>query len=332
MADRALTIQSHGLHRVHMSSNRVIYAALLGNLAVALTKFVAAYLTRSSAMLSEGIHSLVDTGNQLLLLYGLRRAARPADQSHPLGYGREVYFWSFIVAVMIFALGGGLSIYEGISHMRDPEPIESAVVGYVVLALALAFEGASWWVALKEFRRAKGKLGYFRAVRQSKDPPSFMILFEDSAALLGLFIALCGTIASDRFDMPIADGLASVAIGLVLTLTAAILARESKGLLIGERARPEIAASALRIASQYPGVASANGIMTVHLAPREIVAALSLSFDPHLTAPSIETAVAAIETRIRAKHPEIAMIFVKPQSIEDYRGAHAYFMVTADQS
>ncbi|TMA47160.1 MAG: cation diffusion facilitator family transporter, partial [Deltaproteobacteria bacterium] len=208
------------------SSRKVVYAALLGNVLVALTKFAAAGVTGSSAMVSEAIHSLVDTGNEILLLYGLRRAARPPDELHPLGHGRELYFWSFIVTLLIFALGAGVSVYEGISHVIAPVPISNSIVNYVVLGLAFVFEGISCGVAMKEFRSAKGKRGYFEAVRQSKDPTMFMVLFEDSAALIGVMIALAGIAASETLDRPVLDGAASIGIGVLLGVVAMFLARE----------------------------------------------------------------------------------------------------------
>jgi len=211
------------------SSKKVVYAALLGNVLVALTKFAAAGLTGSSAMVSEAIHSLVDTGNEILLLYGLRRAARPPDELHPLGHGRELYFWSFIVTLLIFALGAGVSVYEGISHVIAPVPISNSIVNYVVLGLAFVFEGISWGVAIKEFRSAKGKRGYFEAVRQSKDPTMFMVLFEDTAALIGLMIALAGIATSEALDRSVLDGAASIGIGVLLGVVAMFLAREAKG-------------------------------------------------------------------------------------------------------
>src|SRR6267142_1641918 len=190
------------------ASKRVVHAALLGNILVALTKFVAAGLTGSSAMASEAIHSLVDTGNEILLLYGLRRAAQPPDELHPLGHGRELYFWSFIVTLLIFAFGAGVSLYQGIRHIVAPVPMSHAIVNYVVLGLALVFEGASWGVAIKEFRAVKGKRGYLEAVRQSKDPTMFMVLFEDTAALIGVMIALAGIAASQALGRPELDGAA----------------------------------------------------------------------------------------------------------------------------
>lgn len=303
------------------SSKRVVYAALAGNVLVAATKFVAAVWTGSAAMLSEGIHSLVDTTNQVLLLYGMHRAQRPPDASHPLGYGRELYFWSFIVALMMFALGAGFSLYEGVLHVLDPRPIADPVVSYIVLGCSVVFEGATWTIALRQFRRAKGGLSYFEAVRRSKNPPTFLVLFEDSAALVGLAIALAGTLASVYLRMPVFDGLASIGIGVVLGCAAAITARESKDLLMGEQALPDVNRSILAIAQGEPGIERANGLYTVHLGPDQIVATLSLEFCDDLTTPEIEAHVADLERKIKAKHPEIVALFVKPQASGAYRRA-----------
>ncbi len=204
----------------HAGSKRVIYAALAGNLAIALTKFAAAFFTGSSAMLSEGVHSLVDTGNGALLLYGMHRAARPADRTHPLGHGRELYFWSFIVALLVFALGAGVSLYEGIIHILAPVPVVNAKVNYIVLGLSFLFEGSSWLVALKEFRRQKGRQGWFQAVRSSKDPSVYTVLFEDSAAMLGLIVAFVSIAASELLGMPELDGVGSIGIAIILGATA----------------------------------------------------------------------------------------------------------------
>jgi cation diffusion facilitator family transporter len=303
------------------SSKPVVYAALVGNLLVAVTKFIAAWWTGSAAMLSEGIHSLVDTSNQTLLLYGMHRAQRPPDSAHPFGHGRELYFWSFIVALMMFALGAGFSLYQGVVHIIDPEPISNPAVSYVVLGCSAVFEGSSWVVALKAFRRAKGALSYFEAIQQSKNPPSFLVLFEDSAAMIGLAIVFLGTLASVQLEMPVFDGIASIGIGLVLGFAAAIIARESKGLLMGEQAAPEVNRSILAIAQAEPGVERANGLYTVHLGPEQIVATLSLEFCDDLTTLEIETHVADLERRIREKHPQIVALFVKPQAAGTYRRA-----------
>jgi len=301
-----------------LSSRRVIYAAIVGNLLVAATKFVAAAMTSSSAMLSEAVHSLVDTGNSLLLLYGLHQAQKPPDRDHPLGYGREIYFWSFVVALMVFALGAGVAIYEGIVHVLNPEPIQNATVSYVVLGMSALFDGTTWWIALRNFRRRTRYSGLFRAVRKSKDPASFMVLFEDSAALIGLIVALAGSYLSVRLDLPVLDGVASILIGLVLATTAALLARETKGLLIGEGADQRIVDSIMRIANEMEGVAHANGILTVHLAPEQIVVALSVELADNLTTPAIEGKIVELERRVHHLHPAVIALFVKPQSSSGY--------------
>ena len=296
------------------SSKTVIYAALAGNLLVAATKFVAAAVSGSSSMLSEGVHSLVDTVNEVLLLYGLRRAARGPDTIHPLGYGRELYFWSFIVAVLLFALGAGVSVYQGVQRVRAPAALENAIVNYVVLGLSFVFEAVSWRISQRSFRAAKGEMGYWEAVRRSKDPPTFIVLFEDTAALIGIAIAALGTFLSDRLQMPRFDGVASILIGVLLAAVATLLARESKGLLIGERADPEIAAAIEALAGRERGITAANGILTIHLAPEQIVAALSLEFDDDLRTPEIEAIVARLERLVRERYPQVVALFVKPQT------------------
>ena len=296
------------------SSTQVIYAALVGNLLVAFTKAGAAAWTGSSSMLSEAVHSFVDIGNQILLLYGMRRAKLRADPDHPIGYGRELYFWSFIVALLVFALGAVVSIYHGVLHVKNPEPIHDAVVNYVVLALAFIFEAASWWVAFKHFKTIKGSLGYYAAFRASKDPPSFVGLFEDSAALIGIVIAAFGTFAATTLNMPALDGVASILIGVILAGTAGLLARESKSLLIGERADRTLSDSLLRIAEAASPTCKANGVLTVQLAPDQILAALSLEFDDALRVPEVEAAVMEIERQIKVAHPDVVSLFIKPQT------------------
>lgn len=298
----------------HGGTKRVIYAALAGNVMIALTKFAAAFSTGSSAMLSEGVHSLVDTGNGGLLLYGLRRANRPPDLAHPLGYGREFYFWSFIVAILVFALGAGISFYEGLTHILSPEPVENPTVNYVVIGFALVFEFTSWRVALKEFGKSKGDVGYLQAMRMSKDPSVFTILFEDTAALVGLIFAFCGILAAQLFNMPELDGAASIAIAAVLASTAVFLARESKGLLLGEAAAPDLEKAILIIAQADPAVQKANGILTVHLAPQQVIAGLSIEFEDRMNAPQIEKCVRRIEARVVAQYPQVTTLFVKPQT------------------
>lgn len=299
----------------HAGGKLVVYAALAGNFAIAVVKFVAAAFTGSSAMLSEGVHSLVDTTNELLLLYGMNRAARPADRDHPFGHGRELYFWSFIVALLVFALGSGVSFYEGVKHIRNPEPTEDLLVAYVVLGLSAVFEGTSFAIAVRQFARHKGDEGWLAAIRRSKDPTTFTVLFEDGAALIGLLIAAVGIAAAHLLEQPILDGVASIGIAAVLAVTAAMLARECKGLLIGETADPAVGARVVALADADPAVASANGAMTAQVGPDSVVVALSTEFDDALTAPEIERAVARIEAAIRREHPEVVSVFVKPQTV-----------------
>lgn len=298
---------------------RVVYAALGGNLVIALSKGVAAAITGSSSMLTESIHSLVDTGNQWLLLYGMKRSERPADMVHPLGYGRELYFWSFVVALLIFAGGAAASIYEGIMHIRDPEPIRRPLINYIVLGIAFVFEGASWTIALKEFRQAVGADGWWAAIRRSKDPSTFVVLLEDSAALIGVLIAAAAIGLALWTGDPRYDGVGSILIGGVLGVVAIVLARESKGLLIGERARPALSRAIAEIARSEPGVCAVNQVLTIHLAPEQVVATLSLDFDDDLDTGRIERAVANIERRAREAHPDVVNVFIRPQSTASFQ-------------
>ena len=299
-------------------SRTAVWAALIGNVLVATTKAGAAAFTGSSAMLSEAVHSFVDTGNEVLLLYGMRVARKRPDRDHPVGYGRELYFWSFIVALLVFALGAGVSIYQGVHRVLNPQPIEHAMVSELVLAASFLFEGWSWVVSLRQFNKVKGPLGWYEAFRKSKDPPLFMVLFEDSAALIGIAIAAVGIALGANFDLPLADGISSILIGLVLACTSTLLARESKSLLIGEKADSALVASILAIANGACGASRANGVLTIQLAPDQIMAAMSFEFDDALTAPQIEQMVADIERRIHAAHPEVTSLFIKPQNPQQY--------------
>ncbi len=286
----------------HMHHRFVIHAALAGNLLVALTKFAAAWWTGSSAMLSEAIHSTVDTADQVVLLYGLARAERPPDALHPLGYGRELYFWSFIVALLMFTLGAGVTAYEGIEHIltphRDRERRSPLTSCSASLSCSKARPGCS---RCASSAAPKATLGYFEAVRRSKDPPTFIVLFEDSAALIGLLIAFLGTFFAQQLDMPVLDGVASLGIALVLGATALMLARESKGLLIGEPASPSLRQAIMRTARRIDGIERAQIVFTVHMAPDQVVVALSLEFRDSMMAPDIEAAIDALEAAIQAR-------------------------------
>jgi cation diffusion facilitator family transporter len=296
------------------ASKRVIFAAFAGNFAIAVTKFTAAAYTGSSAMLSEGVHSLVDTGNQALLLYGLKRAGRPADKTHPFGYGKELYFWAFVVAILIFAVGAGVSLYEGIERVRHPTPVSSPIVNYVVLGLALIFESGCWYVAWKEFNVIRGEQPIMAAIRRSKDPAIFTVLLEDTAALLGLLIALIALILSELLAMPVLDGVASIGIGCVLALAAILLAYETKGLLIGEAADPELDKGIRRVLAAQQHIERVNEVLTLHQGPRSILVTVSLDFRNGITADQVEGVVSDIEERIRRLDPAIGRVFIEAQS------------------
>lgn len=296
------------------ASKKVIYAALAGNSLIAVTKFAAAAHTGSSAMFSEAVHSLVDTGNQALLLFGIHRAKRPADVAHPFGYGKEVYFWAFVVAILIFSLGAGISLFEGLSTLTTPHPISDPTVNYIVLSAALMFEGASWWVALREFRSAKGSLGYLEAVRRSKDPTIFTVLFEDSAAMIGLIIAMIGIAASQITGNSAYDAMASIGIAVVLAVTAIFLAYECKGLLIGEGADPAVVSGIEAIATDNDGVLCLNEIRSMHFGPEDILVTLSLDFVDHINAGDVETIISTMERRIKQTYPQVTRVYIEAQS------------------
>ena len=300
------------------SSVRTIIAALVGNLAIAIAKYVAAGVTGSSAMLSEAIHSTVDTGNELLLLYGLRRARRPADSEHPFGHGLQLYFWTFVVAVMIFGLGAVVAFIEGLHKLLDQHPVEHAYVNYIVLGVSMLFEIGSWTVAYREFRRAQGGRSWLAAARRSKDPTVFTVLFEDTAALFGLIAAFVGVGLADVLGMPIFDGLASLTIGGILVITAAFLAYESQSLLTGEAAQPETRSGIARVASETPGVLGINEILTMHFGPQDLLVALSLDFDNAIPAGRVEAAVALLERRLKTEFPEVARVFVEAKGFDEH--------------
>ncbi len=300
----------------------VLYGALAANLGIGVAKFVAAGMTGSSSMLTEGFHSVVDSGNQVLLLYGQKKAKRPADEAHPFGYGRELYFWAFVVAILIFAIGAGVSIFEGWRHIQEPEPLTSPTVNYVVLAISFALEGSSWTIAVREFSKAKGDMGWWAAIHRSKDPAGFIVLFEDSAALAGLVIAGIGIWASHAFNVPRIDGAASIAIGIILALVAVLLARESKGLLIGERADPAVIATIRKIVAAHPAIVSVNHVRTIHTAPESIFAAISADFDDSVTMGDGETIIEAMETELRAAVPTLSSIYIRPEKRENATLGH----------
>ena len=296
------------------SSKKTIYAALAGNGMIALTKFFASAYTGSSAMFSEAIHSVVDTGNQILLLYGIKRSERPADKTHPFGYGMEVYFWSFVVAILLFGLGSGVSIYEGFSKIQNPHPVTNPFVNYIVIGFAIIFETIAFSVAYRELRKTKGSQSLIKAIRTSKDPTIFTVLFEDFAALLGLMVAGLAIYLGEVLNLPILDGIASVIIGLILALTASLLAFECKGLLCGEAANDQIVAGIKDIVKGETDVLYINEILTMHLGPQDILLNISLDFKDAMPSGNVETTISELETSIKSKFPEIKRVFIEAQS------------------
>ncbi len=292
-------------------SRLAIYGAIAANVAIAATKFVVAGITGSSAMLSEGVHSAVDTFNGVLLLVGIRLSQRPATAEHPFGHGKELYFWSLIVAVLVFALGGGVSLYEGVQHIRHPEPLTDPHWNYIVLAAAACFEGASFALALRQFRRAAGDTPFWQALARSKDPSTYTVLAEDGAALAGLAVAALGIYLSHRFDRPWLDGAASIAIGLLLAGVAVLLIRESRGLLIGEGIRPETARAIRALALAQPSVAQVGRILSMYLGPDEVLATIDLDFRHGTATDDAAATVDAIERQVRERYPMIRRLFIE---------------------
>lgn len=295
-------------------SKKVVYAALAGNSLIAITKFTAASFTGSSAMFSEAIHSSVDTGNQALLLYGMKRAERPADSRHPFGYSKEIYFWAFVVAILIFAVGAGVSLYEGVEKTLHPHAVTNVHINYLVLGAAIIFEGFAWWIAFKEFKKGVGRRSMLRALQRSKDPSIFTVLLEDTAAMAGLIVALIGVFLADVLEMPVLDGVASITIGVILTVAAIVLAYETKALLIGETAEDEIVEGIRGKLTGIQEITGVNEVLTMHMGPADILANISVDFADGTSAERIEALITDLETRIKDAHPEIKRIFIEVQS------------------
>ncbi len=304
-------------------STKVVVAALLGNGAIAVTKFAAAVHTGSSAMLSEAIHSLVDTGNQGLILFGIKRSLKPADENHPFGYGMELYFWSFVVAILIFAIGAGVSLYEGVIKVLEPHEVTSPHINYLVLGAAMVFEAFAWWIAFKEFDKRRGHLGYFAAIRESKDPAVFTVLMEDTAAMLGLIVAFAGIALGQYLEMPVLDGVASIVIGVILALVAVILSIECKGLLIGESAKSATVRGIRALAVSREGIIGVNEALTMHLGPKDILLTLSLDFSPSMSSDDVEELITEMEADIKKSYPEVTRVFIEAQSLRGHEANKA---------
>lgn len=296
-------------------SKVAVVAAVVGNLTIAIIKFIAAAMTGSSAMISEGIHSLVDTGNGGLVLWGMRRGARPADEGHPFGHGKELYFWTLIVAISIFGIGGGMSLYEGVTHMLHPVAVENPWPNYIVLAISFLVEGSSFLVAMREFKHARGDRPAMEYIRSSKDPSLFTVVFEDSAAMLGLVVAFLGVLLGQLFHSPYFDGAASVVIGLILMGVAWLLARETKGLLVGEGVEPAALAAMNELVAADEAVERVGDIRTMYLGPRDLLIALDVTFRPTLRAKGISEAIERIEAALKDSSPDVSRVYIEVESV-----------------
>jgi cation diffusion facilitator family transporter len=292
-------------------SKLAVYGAISANAAIAVTKFIVAGITGSSAMMAEGVHSLVDTGNGALLLVGLKRSQRAPSEQHPFGHGKELYFWSLIVAVLIFGLGGGISLYEGIVHVRNPPQLASPTWNYVVLACAAVFESISFYVAWRQFGQQRGQTPLYEALRVSKDPTTYTVLAEDSAALAGLLVAAVGIFLSQQLQMPQLDGAASIVIGILLAGVAILLIRESRGLLVGEGVKPETAKAIREMASQEPGVRHAGPVLSMYIGAQEVLVTFDVIFDGATPASEVAAAIRRIEARVRERFPKVQRIYIE---------------------
>lgn len=298
------------------SSKKSIYSALAANLLISATKFIASYFSNSASMFAEGIHSLVDTVNQLLLLFGIKRSKKAPDAQHPFGYGKELYFWSFIVSIMIFGLGGGISIYQGILHILHPEPLGDPTISYIVLLLSLIFEGISLVIAVKSFNQTRGELFWWTAIVKSKDPSSFLVLFEDAAAVAGLLIVGISIFAAHHFNIPQLDGMASLLVGLLLVGVSAILARESRSLLMGEGIAAETQSKITDLVQKHPSVNKVLHLLSTYQSPEEVVLMLIIAFKDNMNTTEINDAIEVIRINVKREYPLIRFVFIQPQSSE----------------
>jgi cation diffusion facilitator family transporter len=299
-------------------SVKSIIGALVANVSVATVKFIAAAITGSSAMLSEGIHSVVDSINVMLILFGHKRSQMPPSDKHPFGYGMEIYFWTLVVAISLFAVGGGMAIYEGIVHIQNPEPLENPMWNYIVLGAAIVFNGVSWWIAFKEFSKSRKEKSLWSSISNSKDPAVFAILFEDTADILGVIVAFLGVYLGHQLQDPRIDGFASIVIGLILCVTSAMLAYESKSLLIGESADSPILQDIVKLCSEDASVVNVRTPLSMHLGPQDIMLALGIRFSEKLSSDEVALAINRIEHQIKQKYPEVKRIFIEAKDISSF--------------
>jgi len=297
-----------------------VYGAIVANLIIAIFKYIVAFLSGSSAMLSEGIHSTADTGNELLLLLGLRQSRKPADESHPFGHGQELYFWSLIVAIILFSSGGGMSIYEGITHLSHPSELREPTWNYVVLVVAFFVEGVSWFIALRELlKRKEPGESFWHGLRASKDPSIFVVFGEDTAALTGLLVAFLGIFLGHRLNSPYPDGIASIIIGFILATVAIFLAYESKSLLVGETANPKTVEGIRELVLRHPAVETMRSPLTMHFGPNEILLSLDVQFKDNLRASTLVKVIDELEMQIHQSYPDISQIFIEVEGLKGYK-------------
>jgi len=312
-----------GDHHMQKTSSKkpiAVYGAIASNLIIAVFKYIVAFLTGSSAMLSEGIHSTADTGNELLLLFGLRQSRKPADEAHPFGHGQELYFWSLIVAIILFSAGGGMSIYEGITHLEHPTELQYPVWNYLVLGFAFIAEGISWFIALRELlKRKETDESFWHGLRASKDPSIFIVFGEDTAALAGLIVAFLGVFLGHRLASPYPDAIASILIGFILATVAIFLAFESKSLLVGETANPKIVAGIQKLVLEHPTVERMRRPLTMHFGPNEVLLSLDVQFHPDLQASALVDVIDELEIQIHNEYPDIKQIFIEVEGIKNVR-------------
>ncbi len=294
-------------------SNKSIYSALAANIAIAVTKFIAGGLSKSSAMISEGVHSLIDSINELLLLYGIYSSNKERDKTHPLGYGRELYFWSFIVSILIFALGAGVSFYQGYIHLKTPSLTDKLTWNYLVLAFAFVFDGSSFFIALREFNKTRREGSLWQDIRKSKDPSNFAVLFEDSAAMLGTLVVFICLFIGEKTRNPYLDGIASMLVGLILTAASALLARECRSLLIGEGISPKTEQEIAVMIKKHRHVTAINRIFSLYQSPDEILLVMILSFKPEITIAELNGIIEDIRKEIRGKYAKINHILIQPE-------------------
>jgi cation diffusion facilitator family transporter len=292
-------------------SRTVVIAALAANLAIMVTKFIAAAVSGSTALFAEGVHSIVDSGDSGLILLGLTLSKRPASREHPYGQGLQVYFWTLVVAMSIFGMGGGISIYEGILHVSHPHRIQAAGWAYAVLAASFVFESISWVISWRGFRKARNGRGLWASIKRAKDPTTFVVVLEDSAALIGIVIAASGVTLAWHFGLGWADGVASILIGLLLVAVAAVLGKETWSLLLGEAATPELVHSIRDLARNQPGILEAHLPRTMHFGPEAVHVDLDVRVDPAMRAGELVDTVNALEDKVRERHPVVHRLQVR---------------------